>query len=167
VNNLSPAPSCGHSSVVIIPFSLCLGACGRASFVHIIKPNSCIAFLCRVFKVSSPSHLSLFGHPNDIWWWVQIVKLIIMQLFPASFYFCHKTQSVRDHVSHPHKRSRIVVLSTVVSYHAPPLPPSPSNMATFSCRNPASAGIYHDSCCSEGQKGAPSFSKADRKTQRI
>jgi hypothetical protein len=40
-------------------------------------------------------------------------------------------------------------------------------MAAFSYRNPASAGISYDSCCSEGQKGTASFSKADRKTQRI
>jgi len=33
-------------------------------------------------------------------------------------------------------------------------------MAVFSYKNPASARISHDSCCSEGQKGTLKFFKS-------
>ena len=34
----------------------------------------------------SPSPSSLFGHPNNMWWGIQIIKLLVMQSSPLS---CH------------------------------------------------------------------------------
>jgi hypothetical protein len=34
-----------------------------------------------------PIHLPWFGHPNNIWWWVQIIELRVVQLVTASCHF--------------------------------------------------------------------------------
>jgi hypothetical protein len=35
-----------------------------------------------------PSHPPWFDHPNNIWWWAQVMKLLTMQCSPASRNFC-------------------------------------------------------------------------------
>jgi hypothetical protein len=40
-----------------------------------------------VWYLFRPSHPLWFGHPNNIWWRAQIMKLLIMQFSPASCYF--------------------------------------------------------------------------------
>ena len=42
-------------------------------------PNTCY--------MPCPSHSSQFDHPNDIWWGVQIIKLLNMLFSPLSCYF--------------------------------------------------------------------------------
>jgi hypothetical protein len=37
--------------------------------------------------MSHPSHPLDLGHPNNIWWSAQIMKLLMMQSSPFSFYF--------------------------------------------------------------------------------
>jgi hypothetical protein len=82
--------------------------------------------------MSHPSHPPWFDHPNNIWWTVQIMKLLIMQSSPAS---CHLLplrskyspqrlfsnthnlffHSVRDRVSHPYKTTgKIMVLYILI-----------------------------------------------------
>jgi hypothetical protein len=46
---------------------------------------ACIFNLSHACYISSPSHLSWFDHPNNIWWSLQFMKLLIMQLSPAIF----------------------------------------------------------------------------------
>jgi hypothetical protein len=41
--------------------------------------------LTHMCHLSQPSGC-VFDHPNDIWWWVQIIKLLIMQSSPLSCY---------------------------------------------------------------------------------
>jgi hypothetical protein len=36
--------------------------------------------------MSCPPHSSCFDHPNDIWWGVQIIKLLVMQSSPLPSY---------------------------------------------------------------------------------
>jgi len=37
--------------------------------------------------LSRPTHLTWPDHPNNVWWRVQIMKLLIIQSFPASRHF--------------------------------------------------------------------------------
>jgi hypothetical protein len=83
-----------------------------------------------------PLHSPWFDLPNDIGWWVQIMKLPTMQLSPFSRYFIPLRSkysqhpvlkhpqpmlflNVRDQVSYPYKRSgRIMVLCICTSTFA-------------------------------------------------
>jgi hypothetical protein len=52
-----------------------------------------------------PTHLSRLDHSNKIWWEIHVIKFVVIQLFPASYYFspshvqlvssapCYKTSS--------------------------------------------------------------------------
>jgi hypothetical protein len=47
----------------------------------------CIFNLCHARYMSRPSHPPWSDHPNNIWWSVQVMKLLIMQSSPASRHF--------------------------------------------------------------------------------
>jgi hypothetical protein len=47
----------------------------------------CISSLSHACYMSRPSRPPWFGHPNNTWWSVQVVKLLIMQSYPASRHF--------------------------------------------------------------------------------
>jgi hypothetical protein len=47
----------------------------------------CISHLFHTHYMSRTSHPPWFDHPNNIWWSVQVMKLLIMQSFPASSRF--------------------------------------------------------------------------------
>jgi hypothetical protein len=40
-------------------------------------PKPCMHLSRKRYMPPPPSHYSLFDHPNNIWWWVQIIKLLI------------------------------------------------------------------------------------------
>jgi hypothetical protein len=39
---------------------------------------------------SPPTQPPLFAHPNNVWWRVHIMKLLIMQFFPSPFDFIYR-----------------------------------------------------------------------------
>jgi hypothetical protein len=73
-------------SLLILSSHLCL--CIPNSLCHSGFPTKILYsfFISHVYYMSCPSHPPWFDHPN-IWWRVQIKKLLIMQSSPASCYF--------------------------------------------------------------------------------
>jgi hypothetical protein len=89
------------------------------SYSENVKPKFCMHFpSLSACYMSHPSHPPWLDHPNNIWWTVQVMKLIIMQTSPASRHFllCPNTLlstlfwnilnlcssvGVRDQFSHP------------------------------------------------------------------
>jgi hypothetical protein len=80
-----------------------------------------------------PSHSPLYDLSNDIWWWVQIMKLPILQLSPFSRYFIPvrskysqhpvlknpslcSSLNVRDQVSHPYKTTRRIMVLYILTF---------------------------------------------------
>jgi hypothetical protein len=55
-----------------------------------------------------PSHYPWFDLPNDIWWWVQIMKLPIVQLSPLSRYFIPLRSVHNSKISKTMAGSRII-----------------------------------------------------------
>jgi hypothetical protein len=56
------------------------------SSLQVLRPAFCMHFLfvpCVLYYVLRPSHLLCFNNPNNIWWRVQIMKVLIMQFSPA------------------------------------------------------------------------------------
>jgi len=65
-------------SNIILPSTL-------ISSLHVLGPKFCTHFfLSQACYIPCPSHLSQFGHPNNIRWSVQVMKFLILQSFPAS-----------------------------------------------------------------------------------
>jgi hypothetical protein len=83
--------------------------------------------------VSRPSHCSLFDHPNNIGWGVQIIKLLIMNFSPFPCYIAllgpntllntlfsntfglHSSINMSDQVSHRYKTTgKIIFLQTLI-----------------------------------------------------
>jgi hypothetical protein len=111
---------------ILIPSYLCLGLPNclfPSGFPTNLIHFSLLSHACHM--PCSP-HLPLLDLPNDIWGWVQIIKLLTVQLphspltssllHPISsntFSLC-SSLSVRDQVSHPYKKNdRIMVLYTL------------------------------------------------------
>jgi hypothetical protein len=79
-----------------------------------------------------PSPSSWFGHPNNMWWGIRTIKLLVMQSFPLSCHpvplrpnaFCstlfsntftlHSSLNVRNQASHPCKSGKILVVNNVI-----------------------------------------------------
>jgi len=121
-------------SILILSSKLNLGCpCGlfpsgfptKTQYVFIFSPHTCY--------MSLPSHSHLRYHPNDIWWGLKIMKLLIVQfslvpcyLLPLSSKIflsslCSDTRSIRPscnatgQVSHWHKATvEIMVLCTLI-----------------------------------------------------
>jgi hypothetical protein len=51
----------------------------KTLYTPLLSPHLCC--------INRPSHYSRFYHPNNIWWGAQIIRLLIMQFPPLSFYF--------------------------------------------------------------------------------
>jgi hypothetical protein len=62
---------------------LCLGLLTDL-FPSGFRPKFCMYFIFSVRYMTDSSHPPGFDHPNDIWWIVQVMKLLIMQ--PAAFF---------------------------------------------------------------------------------
>jgi len=90
-----------------------------------IYTKYCISHLSHPYYMSRPSQPSWLDHPNNIWWSVQVMKLLIMRSSAS----CHfpplrskysrqypvvslcPSLSVRDQLSHPYKATdKIMVL---------------------------------------------------------
>jgi hypothetical protein len=57
------------------------------SFPHVSLPKPCIHFSFRhTCYMPHPPHSSRFYHPNNIWWWVQVIKFLVTQSSPLP---CH------------------------------------------------------------------------------
>ena len=50
-------------------------------------PKLCMHFSLHACRMLNPSHPPWVGHPNNIWWGVQVMKLLIMQFSPVAWYF--------------------------------------------------------------------------------
>ena len=50
----------------------------KTLWAHLQPPHTC--------HMSHPSHSSWFDDPNNVWWWVQIIKLLDMQSSPLPYY---------------------------------------------------------------------------------
>jgi hypothetical protein len=72
-----------------------------------------------------PPHSPWFYLPNNIWWWVQIMKLPILQLSPFSLYFIPLRSSLRsslnvtDQVSHPYKTTGRIMVFVYLNLYVP------------------------------------------------
>jgi hypothetical protein len=66
------------------PVTHCIGcSVGPSSYQNFV----CIFYHSHVCYMLCPSHPLWFDHPNNIWWSVQVMKLLIMQCSPASHHF--------------------------------------------------------------------------------
>jgi len=96
-----------------------------------------VFFISPMSEHTRPSHPLWFCHNSNIWWSVQVMKLLIMETFPSSNHllspdillstFIRHPQSisspcVRNQVAHPYKTTRKI---TVYFF------PKFSNFATF------------------------------------
>ena len=52
-----------------------------------IFPHQNSLFLFSHIHTAYLTHLILLDHPNNFWWWVKIMKLLIMQFSPVFCYF--------------------------------------------------------------------------------
>jgi hypothetical protein len=78
-----------------------------------------ISHSSRACYVPQPSHPPWFGHRNNIWWSLQVMKLLILQSSPASRHFL----PLRSRYSPQHLFSNTLNLlcsSLNVHYHPPP-----------------------------------------------
>ena len=110
------------TSILILSSHLRLGSCKWSLSVRFPHQNPVYASpLHHTRYISRPSHSSRFDHPDNIWWGVQIIKLLIMQflhspvtssllgpnillstLFSKTF-SRRSFLNVSDQVSHPYK----------------------------------------------------------------
>jgi hypothetical protein len=93
--------------------------------IHIFAMNFSSHHAC---NIPCPSHPTWFDHPNNIWWLVQTMELLKMQIPPASCHFIPlwskfssqhpfsnilslcSSLNVGDQVSHPYQTCKIAVL---------------------------------------------------------
>jgi hypothetical protein len=90
-------------------------------------------FLTHACHIPSLPYSPLFDLPYDIWWWVNIMKLPILQLFPLSCYFiqgpniCLSTLfsntsslfsslNVRSQLSYPYKRTGRIIVFYILTF---------------------------------------------------
>jgi hypothetical protein len=70
----------------VLSSHLCLGLLSGL-FLSGFQQKYCMHFhLSHAYYMSCPSHL-WFCHPNNIWWSVQVMKLLIIQSSPISCHF--------------------------------------------------------------------------------
>jgi hypothetical protein len=71
------------------------------SFLWAFPPKPCTFFcpLSHACHMPCRPHSPRFDLPNNIWWWVQIMKLPTVQLLPFSRYFIHlRSKGLNDHL---------------------------------------------------------------------
>ena len=85
---------------------------------HLFPPPICGTYTTHLFS-------SWLGHPNNIWWAVHAIKLLLMQspplpvtsslLWPNVFLSSRTSLMVTDQVSQPHKtKGKIILLRTLI-----------------------------------------------------
>jgi hypothetical protein len=75
-------------SILILSFYLHLGSSKWSLPFRFSTQKVCMLFsLPHACPMSRPSHPSWLDHPNNIWWSVQFIKLLIMQSSSASRHF--------------------------------------------------------------------------------
>jgi hypothetical protein len=57
----------------------------------------CICHLSLAFYMFIPSNPHWLDHPNNIWWSVQVTKLLIMRSSPASSHFLLRRSKYSQH----------------------------------------------------------------------
>jgi len=84
---ISPLPPFSPKAHFDISSHLCLGL--PSGFLPTgFPPKILYAFLISIVcYMPHPSHPPWFDHPNNIWWSVQVMKLLIIQSSPASCHF--------------------------------------------------------------------------------
>jgi hypothetical protein len=49
------------------------------AFPQVSPPKSCMHLSFPPYVLHAPrSHSSRFDHPNNIWWWVEVIKFLVM-----------------------------------------------------------------------------------------
>ena len=89
--------------------------------------------LPHTYYIPRPSHSFQFYHPNDIWWGLLLIKLLVMQSSPPSVTSSlsgpnillsttfpetlspHSSLNVSDQVSHPYKTTSKITIKTLPS----------------------------------------------------
>jgi len=72
-------------SILILPCDLCLGlSAGLSSSIQ----NFYVFLIAPLYSTYLTHSIGLFDYPNNIWWRVWIMKLLIMQFSPAGVTFC-------------------------------------------------------------------------------
>jgi hypothetical protein len=115
-------------SIPLLSTYLCLDLPNVLPFWFSNQNFLCISYLSHAWFVSHLSHPPWGDHPNNIWWSVQVMKLLIMQsvqplttssllgpnillsnLFSNTLNLC-SSLSVRDEVSYPYRtKGKIIV----------------------------------------------------------
>jgi hypothetical protein len=72
-------------TIWILSFHLCLGL-PSGFFPSGFPTKNLYAPLPRTCYMPRPSNSFWFDNPNDIWWWVQIIKLLTVQSSPLPWY---------------------------------------------------------------------------------
>jgi len=83
-NQSTPPNPISWRSILILSSSLRLGLLSGLYFQD-LRPIFCMyfsSFSCVLYALSS--HVLLFNHPNNIWWSVQVMKILTMQSSPVS-----------------------------------------------------------------------------------
>jgi hypothetical protein len=85
-----PPPPPGRVSIrsVLIAFSIYASVFRAVSFLRGFPPKPCI-LSSHACPMSCQPHSSWFGLPNNTWGWVQIMKLLTVQLSLLSCYFIY------------------------------------------------------------------------------
>jgi hypothetical protein len=127
-SNLPSEPTCiSLRSVLILSSRLCLGL-PSGLFPSDFPTKILCSLLPHTCYIPHSSHPPWFDHPNNIWWSVQILKLLTVQCSPASRHFlpvrssapCSQTSSVyarrHSYVSqniHPYRYIKLTLTNTI------------------------------------------------------
>jgi hypothetical protein len=111
VHTLPPYFSKIHSNI-ILPSTLKYSE-WSLSFWFSNQNFLCVSSLSHACYMPRPCHPTWFDHPNNIWWSLQVMKLLIMQPSPASRHFllvtAMKTSHVYPSTPPPHKAATSLI----------------------------------------------------------
>jgi hypothetical protein len=105
---------CSHPislrSILILSSHLYLGFWMVLPFRLSNQRTVCISHIYDACYMSHPSHPPWFDHPDNIWWSVKVIKLLIVQSFPSSCPLVWETKL------HTHTKQQVKLWSCIFYY---------------------------------------------------
>jgi len=87
--HLSHTSHCSLVFILILSSHLCLSHLSGLFLSSFLTKILYIFLIFPVCYMPHPSHPPSFDCPNNIWWSIQVTKLLTVQSFPASHHFLH------------------------------------------------------------------------------